>query len=159
MKRKQVQDNKFFIVLLTALVFLALGLVIGVFFLKPMQNVELKESQKNAVSLEIISGNVFYLERIVLPSGSKVKIELQDVSLMDAPAKIIAIDEIITTGENVPIPFTLSFDKNQIIDNHTYSIRATISLNDKLTWISTENNLVLTNGDLTNNIEIRVEKI
>lgn len=53
-----------------------------------------------------ISGTVSYREHILLNSGSRLEIALDDVSRADAPALVIADKSIFDPGQ-VPISFTL----------------------------------------------------
>ena len=107
----------------------------------------------------IITGTVAYLQRIALPPGSVINIELQDISIADAPAKILASQTITTTGENVPIPFELTYDPAKIDPRFRYSVRATIHIDGNLRWTSTQANSVLTNDAPLSNIEVIVEPV
>lgn len=104
----------------------------------------------------VLTGSVMYLQRIALPEGSVISVELQDVSRADAPAEIIATQTITTTGENVPIPFELRYDPTQIESSHTYAVRAQITVDGELRWTSTERYSVLTNDNPTNELTIMV---
>lgn len=103
-----------------------------------------------------LSGEVSYLERIALPAGSTVQVALQDTSRADAPATTLAETTIITEGENVPIPFSLTYDAGSINPSYTYTLSARILVNDTLRWINTESIPVLTNGAPTNNVSVLV---
>ena len=107
----------------------------------------------------IMTGTVTYLQRIALPPGSVINIELQDISIADAPAKILASQTITTAGENVPIPFELTYDPTKIDPRFRYSVRATILIDGKLRWTSTQVNSVLTNDAPLSNIEVIVEPV
>ncbi len=91
-----------------------------------------------------VTGSVTYLERMALPPEAKLKVSLQDVSLQDVPAKVISQTE--TELKGVPAPFSLPYDADQILPNHTYSVRAQIVLDDRLLFSSTSFYPVLTNG-------------
>jgi len=104
----------------------------------------------------IFTGTVTYLQRIALPAGSVVQVELQDVSLADAPATIIAAQTITTTGENVPLPFSLTYDPSQIDKRLTYAVRAQITVEGALRWTTTEHTPVLTHANPTTGVEVMV---
>lgn len=104
-----------------------------------------------------LTGTVTYRQRIALPPGSVITIQLQDVSKADAAAQIIASQTITTTGENVPIPFTLAYDPAQIDPKHAYALSARITVTGQLRWINTERYAVLTNGAPTNGVEVVVQ--
>jgi uncharacterized lipoprotein YbaY len=106
-----------------------------------------------------LQGVVTYLQRIALSPDAVVEVTLQDVSLADAPAKVIARQMIETKGAQVPIPFELEYDPVAINPAMRYSIMARIAENGKLTWISTRYNPVLTKDAPVNNVEIIVEQV
>lgn len=118
---------------------------------KPGENAD---TQPNAT----VSGNVTYMQRVALPTGSVVEVELRDTSRADAPAEILAKNKITTTGQNVPIPYTLNYDPTKIVENNSYSVAAKITIDGKLSWISTVNIPVITRGNPTNNVEILVSQ-
>ncbi|NMU26748.1 lipo-like protein, partial [Vibrio parahaemolyticus] len=78
---------------------------------------------------------VAYRERIALPPNAVVTIALEDVSLADAPAKVLAKQTFETEGKQVPLSFELSYDSNEIKPNHRYSVRARIEVDGKLRFI------------------------
>jgi len=117
-------------------------------------------SQKNpSVVYASLSGTVMYPERVALADGSVVLVTLQDVSMVDAPALVIASTTITTSGENVPIPYTLSYDPALIKAENTYIVRATISKDGTLVWTSTEAKLVIPNGLYVTDVQINVEQV
>jgi len=60
------------------------------------------EAQSRSDLSGILTGTVTYRQRVALPVGSMITIEIQDVSRADASAVIIASQTMTTTGENVP---------------------------------------------------------
>ncbi len=81
-----------------------------------------------------IQGEVWYKERIALPSEAVISIKVQDVSLMDAPAIVIA--EFERSNVSTPTPFQFLINRDQFEAGHTYTIGARISLDDKLMFIN-----------------------
>ncbi|MEZ9821785.1 YbaY family lipoprotein [Shewanella sp. 10N.286.45.A1] len=81
-----------------------------------------------------IQGEVWYKERIALPPEAVISIKVQDVSLMDAPAVVIA--EFERSDVSTPTPFQFLINRDQFEAGHTYTIGARISLNDKLMFIN-----------------------
>lgn len=115
------------------------------------------ETPQNTVELAgVLTGTVTYLQRIALPAGSVINVELQDVSRADAAAAVLATQTITTTGENVPIAFELTYDPGQIEERITYAVRARILINGVLRWTSTERYAVLTRGNPTTGLEVIV---
>lgn len=99
-----------------------------------------------------ITGSALYRERIILPPNAVFEVTLQDVSLADAPAKIIARSDYISGG-TVPLRFSLSFDDKVIVPGHSYAVRATIRHEDALLFTTdTHVPAFETNGPLTLNL-------
>jgi len=83
-----------------------------------------------------IQGEVWYKERIALPQDAVLTVEVKDVSLMDAPAVVLA--QIERSGVSTPAPFQFLINRDQFESGHTYAIGAKITLNDKLLFINTQ---------------------
>ncbi|MGS0727894.1 YbaY family lipoprotein, partial [Shewanella sp. 0m-11] len=73
-----------------------------------------------------IQGEVWYKERMILPEDAVITVQVQDVSLMDAPAVVIA--EFERNDVSTPTPFQFLINRDQFEDGHTYTIGARISL-------------------------------
>lgn len=86
-----------------------------------------------------IEGEVLYRERIAMPPDAVVIVQLADVSLADAPARIIAEQTIKPTGQ-VPVPFSLSFDEAELKSGRTYALQARINVGDTLWFITDTRN-------------------
>ena len=82
-----------------------------------------------------ISGKALYLERIALPPEAHLVVQLSDISLADAPAKMIA-ETHLDSVQGSPIPFAISFDTSRIEPGHTYALQARISAGDTLWFVS-----------------------
>ena len=93
-----------------------------------------------------ITGTVAYRLRMALPPEASVNVRLEDVSLADASAKVIAETTFTTDGKQVPLPFELKYDPAQIVPAHRYTLRATISKNGQMLFTTTSSNPVLTQG-------------
>jgi putative lipoprotein len=96
---------------------------------------------------ESVTGTVSYLQRMALPTNAVIQVQLSDVSLADAPAKMIAEQTINLGQRQVPIPFALTFDPSKIDSKHTYSVSAKITVDGKLSFITDKSHPVLTNGN------------
>jgi putative lipoprotein len=92
-----------------------------------------------------ITGSAMYRERIAMPPGAVFTATLEDTSRADAPATRIAQYTKRSPG-NPPIHFTITYDPAKIVDSHTYTVRATITVDGRLMFTSTTSNPVLTNG-------------
>lgn len=67
-----------------------------------------------------------YRERIMLPPGHMLTVKVEDVSLMDAPARIMAQTTVPLEGRGPPYAVTLAVPNAQIDPRHTYAVRAEI---------------------------------
>lgn len=105
----------------------------------------------------VLTGTVTYLQRAALPPGSVIEVQLQNVSRADVAAEVIASQTITTAGENVPIPFMLSYDPVQINSLNEYAIGVRIHVDGQLRWINTERYAVLTRGAPITGVEVVVQ--
>ena len=105
-----------------------------------------------------LDGEVFYLQRIALPPSATLSVSLQDVSLADAPAIVLAEQNGPIKGQ-VPLPFHLSYDPAQVKSGHRYSVSARIEVNGELMFITTENHAVQLDGNDPQPLKIRVDAI
>lgn len=67
-----------------------------------------------------------YRERIMLPPGHVLTVRVEDVSLMDAPARVLAETSKPLEGRGPPYAVTLAVPNAQIDPRHTYAVRAEI---------------------------------
>ena len=93
-----------------------------------------------------ITGTVAYRERIALPPNAAIDVRLEDTSLQDAPAKLVGESIFAAEGKQVPISFQLSYNPADISPEHTYQLRANISVNGTMTFASTAAYPVITHG-------------
>ncbi|MEO5325540.1 YbaY family lipoprotein [Mesorhizobium sp. CC13] len=82
-----------------------------------------------------ISGEVLYRERIALPPQAVLTVQLVDVSLADAPAKVIGQQKIEPAGQ-VPAKFAVKFDEAAIRSGMSYALQARITVDDRLWFIN-----------------------
>ena len=103
-----------------------------------------------------IAGTVTYLQSIVLPSDAQLLIKLEDVSLQDAPAGVIAEQTIPVGGKESPLAFTLEYNRRVIEESHSYSIRAEILVGGKTQFVSGQSYPVLTRGAPEDSVDVVV---
>jgi len=84
-----------------------------------------------------IEGSVFYRERMMLPPGIEVEVQLQDISRADAMATVLA-SALLTPQGAPPYQFRIDYDPSEIHSGMTYALRATIRNDDQLLFTSTE---------------------
>jgi len=105
-----------------------------------------------------VTGRVTYLQRMALPPSAVVQVQLLDVSLADAPSKLITEEKITLGDRQVPVPFELKFDPAAIDPKHAYSVSAKIMVDGELRFISDQSHQVLTRGN-PNKVEIVVKQV
>lgn len=92
-----------------------------------------------------VTGTLQYRERIALGPEAVAKITLEDVSRADAPAVVIAEQELVNPGQP-PIAYRLEYPLAAIDQRMTYSVRARIVEGDQLLFTSDTHAPVLTRG-------------
>jgi len=101
-----------------------------------------------------IEGTVFYRERMMLPPGVEVEVQLQDISRPDAMATVLA-SAVLTPQGGPPYEFGIDYDPAAIVSGMTYALRATIRNDDQLLFTSTE----YINPFQGNPVEILVQRV
>lgn len=121
-----------------------------IFGLAPMFFASLAGSAGALAEERTLTGEVLYRERIALPPNATVRVELADVSLADAPAAIVAEQEVTNAGQ-VPVKFELRFDSAAIQPGHTFALQARITVDNQLWFLNDERHQVdpLTAGPQT----------
>ncbi|HVU11408.1 MAG TPA: YbaY family lipoprotein [Phototrophicaceae bacterium] len=108
----------------------------------------------------ILTGTVTYRERMALPPDAVVRVQLQDVSVADAPSLLLGEQVIVTNGAQVPIPFMVSYPASAIQDGHRYSVSARISDGQgNLLFITDTNVPVITDGSPTSDIQLNLVRV
>ena len=105
-----------------------------------------------------VSGVVTYLQRIALPASSVVHVEIDDVTLEDAPMVTISAVDIPATHQ-VPIAFSLPYDPSKIDPKHTYALNGRITSLDKLLFINKTRFPLFAAGAPLTNIELRLDQV
>lgn len=92
-----------------------------------------------------ISGEAFYRERIAVPPEVQFEVFLEDVSLADAPAKIIGRQQTSNAGQP-PYKFDIDYLPSAILAGHRYNLRARLTLNGELLFTTDQTNPVFAAG-------------
>lgn len=93
-----------------------------------------------------LRGNVTYRERMALPPAV-VEVRLLDTSLADARAAVLARTSLRATRQ-VPIPFTLKFNRSLLKAGHSYALDATIFVEGR-PWFVTTTQTPVPEGNLS----------
>ena len=107
-----------------------------------------------------ITGTVTYLQRIALPSGTmNIQVQLADISEQDIAAVVLG-QQIMTLEHQVPIPFTVTYDPQDIIPTHSYAIQARITELDGTLWFTTTSVYqVITHGYPRADVEVILQMV
>lgn len=97
----------------------------------------------------VVSGTVSYRERIALDPAAEVRVQLLDVSRMDAPSVVLAEQRIRADGRQPPFAFTLQVDAARIDPRMRYAVAARIVRGEQLLFINDTQYSVLTQGQGT----------
>jgi putative lipoprotein len=92
-----------------------------------------------------IRGTVTYRERMALPEGARLAVDLLDVSKADVAAERVTGATYAVTHQ-VPIGFLLPYDPATIDARHRYALSARILVGEELTFRSEGTTPVLTQG-------------
>lgn len=95
----------------------------------------------------VVSGEVMYRERIALPPGSVVTIELQEMSVETQSVSVLAEETITTNGANVPIPFTVQYDVAAINEQSDYVLSVRIKNGEVISFATIDPYPVITKGN------------
>lgn len=103
-----------------------------------------------------VTGTVTSSEAGELPPDAILTVEIQDVSLADAPAAVIGRETYSPAGQ-MPIAFDVPYDPGVVQENNTYSMEARITdAAGTLLFISDTFTPVITRGNPTSNVQIAV---
>ncbi|GLP95538.1 YbaY family lipoprotein [Paraferrimonas sedimenticola] len=86
---------------------------------------------------EVLTGEVYYREKIKLPEDATLQVYLEDVSLADAPSQVLAHAEFNTVNAP-PYPFEFAIQNIEFKNNHRYALRARIEHNGRLMYTNDE---------------------
>ncbi len=102
--------------------------------------------RRRSSSAAAVTGTVSYRESDPMPASAVVIVTLADTSVTDAAVGQIGA-HVIEQPKTVPVGFSVGFDPADIIDNHSYTVEATISSGDALLWTTDTAYPVITRGN------------
>ncbi|HVK52035.1 MAG TPA: YbaY family lipoprotein [Pseudoxanthomonas sp.] len=92
-----------------------------------------------------IQGTATYRERISLPAGTQLQVQLVDRQLADSPAAVVASIDIPAT-QGPPFAFSLPFDPAKLRANGEYGLHASLRDADGRLWFVTDTHTPATPG-------------
>ncbi|MEA5452852.1 YbaY family lipoprotein [Leptolyngbya sp. CCNP1308] len=120
------------------------------------QTIEVNNAvQTNSAS---VTGTVSYLPRIAMPPNAILDVSLVDVSRADAPAVVLASQGVVFGDRQVPIPFELVYNPDQIDPRYSYAVQARIIVDGDLRFTTTSRFAVITQGNPTY-VEVQVDPV
>lgn len=105
----------------------------------------LAQSIPAAAATAHVTGRVSARERIALPPGYVLRVELRDITRQDAASEEIAAVEM-RPKHQLPVRYSLAYDPGRIHPAHLYSVSARVLVGARLAFISTRINAVITRG-------------
>ena len=94
------------------------------------------------------------MPRIALPDDAVVSVQIYNAQLADA-TEVLGEQVIETGGQQVPIPYEVAYNPEDINENMMYSVSARIEDGEgNLLFISDTVTPVITNGNPTEDVEI-----
>lgn len=105
-----------------------------------------------------VNGSVVYRDRMALPDNAQITVTLSDVSLADAPAKVLSSVTFPAEGKQVPFMFRLPYTAEQVSVADRIALAATISVDGKLFYTTTTMYEVLTHGQ-PSQMDVIVERV
>lgn len=109
--------------------------------------IDYADGQLVYAAMPVVTVEVLYRERIALPPQAQITAQLQDISLADAPAVVLATETITAEDGSVPFVFELAYDPNLIQESNTYAVRAEIRLDGDLLFTTDTIHPVITHDN------------
>lgn len=97
------------------------------------------------IAAGVLSGEVFYRERVALPPSAVLEVSLVDVTRPDGLGDLVASVQI-RPSRQVPIPFEIRYGDGDVEPRRTYAVRANILADGRLLFVSARSQRVLTLG-------------
>ena len=88
------------------------------------------------VAKESVSGTVTKRDRRGLAPDAQIEVTVADVSLADAPAKVVGRQTFSNDGKQMPLAFAVPVKAGDILANHRYSLSVRVTEGGKLTYIT-----------------------
>ena len=98
----------------------------------------------------VITGDVVYRERMLLPAGAEATVRLEETS------SAFVITEVTVRARSSPTPFTLPYPASAIEEGGDYALRASISAGGELMFTSAEP--LAFDGTVVEGIELLVQR-
>ena len=94
-----------------------------------------------------------------ISANATLTVTLEDVSLADAPSKVLSTQTIELAGETFPVAFELPYGLGDIAETNTYRVAARVTSGGDVLMISDTVVPVITNGAPTIGVEVGMVSI
>lgn len=105
----------------------------------------------------VIHGRATYLERIKMPPGADLVVQLIDQQLADTPQAVIASLQLDDVA-GPPYEFTLPYDPSKLRGNGMYGLHASLRGPDGALWFVTDTRVPVTPGN-NDVVELRMVRV
>jgi putative lipoprotein len=112
-----------------------------------VKDCKLDTAMNDETAFAVVTGTVSYLQRVALPPTTLIIVQLQDTSLADTAAKVLAEDKIRLGDRQVPVNYSLKYDPAKIDEQHTYLVSARILVDGQLRFVNDQSHPVITRGN------------
>lgn len=103
-----------------------------------------------------VTGSAGYRERIALPAGAVLQVELRDISRQDVAAPVLSARRYAMTG--VPMSFALDYDDALIDPAMRYAVSARIVQDERLLFVTDTEVPVLT-GEAGDRVDLMLVRV
>lgn len=93
-----------------------------------------------------VTGTVAYRERIALPEGAVVTVQLVDLSL--TPFRVVSEHSTSVTTTQPPLPFDLPYDVSEVDPQGRYGVQAQVTVNGQTWFASPEPTRMILSNEL-----------
>ncbi|HEX8299305.1 MAG TPA: YbaY family lipoprotein [Rubricoccaceae bacterium] len=107
----------------------------------------------------VLNGTITSPTPLALPPGATVRVRVEDVSLADAPARVVS-EQTFGDVQLEPIPFALPYRPSTIDVRSRYAVHAEIrDAAGALLWTTTTHTPVFTQGGPIDGVAVIVEQV
>mgnify|MGYP001127695477 CR=1 FL=1 len=125
--------------------------------LAPTQPVPVGSPTPTPRPLPVVSGDIFYRERIVLPPDATVRVRVVRLGQSGAPRPVLG-ELAFPAPRRAPIPFTLACDPSSLEPGAAYGLEVSISRRGKVEFATAEPVPVLAGGRPSPGLKILVRR-
>lgn len=140
-----------------AALLLALGLVLPAACQLPSATSEAAPVPAGPQAQASLAGSAHYLEKIRLPPGSELRVQLVDSLLADTPQAVLA-QQVYTGLSGPPFDFALAYDPARLRERGMYGLHAGLYGPDGELWFVTDTRVPVTPGS-RERVEFRMVRV